>query len=287
MKRPGRKVGIVVLAVLAALTVLIIDGSQKNSPFEPVRTLVGNVVGPIEVGAETVWHPISKMGDYFSSNKSLRKQVAKLESENDRLRGALALQPEQLRELDDLAKLTGTAQKTGYQLVAARVVAVGPAQTFGRTVTIDAGTNSGVRADLTVVNDAGLIGRVIRATETTATVLLITDPNSVVGGRMASVLTIGNIKGQTALSANGGLELSVTGSSTPPAVGEAVMTWGSPNGVPYVAGIPIGTVESISSSPRELTVRAVIKPFADFGALDLVGVVVPAGTKSDRPLVAP
>ena len=31
--------------------------------------------------------------------------------------------------------------------------------------------------------------------------------------------------------------------------------------------------------------RAVIDPFVDFGALDLVGVVVPAGTHSDRAVI--
>ena len=38
----------------------------------------------------------------------------------------------------------------------------------------------------------------------------------------------------------------------------------------------------VYSSPREASQRAVIEPFVDFSALDLVGVVVPAGSGSDR-----
>src|SRR3712207_7379483 len=40
-----------------------------------------------------------------------------------------------------------------------------------------------------------------------------------------------------------------------------------------------------SSSPREQAKHAVIDPFVDFSSLDLVGVVVPAGTKGDRPVI--
>ena len=51
------------------------------------------------------------------------------------------------------------------------------------------------------------------------------------------------------------------------------MTWGSQDGAPYVSGVPVGRVDSVYSSVRETTQRAVIDPFVDFSALDLVGVV--------------
>jgi rod shape-determining protein MreC len=49
--------------------------------------------------------------------------------------------------------------------------------------------------------------------------------------------------------------------------------------------VPVGQVESVYSSPRETTQRAVIQPFVDFSSLDVVGVVVPSGTDSDRGLI--
>ena len=52
-------------------------------------------------------------------------------------------------------------QRTGLALVPARVVAMGPAQSFSRTVTIDAGTSSGIHPDMTVINNDGLVGRVL------------------------------------------------------------------------------------------------------------------------------
>jgi rod shape-determining protein MreC len=70
-----------------------------------------------------------------------------------------------------------------------------------------------------------------------------------------------------------------------PAKHDTVVTWGSESGAPYVSGVPIGRVSSVYSSLRETSQRAVIEPFVDFGSLDLVGVVVPSGTTSDRALV--
>ena len=60
------------------------------------------------------------------------------------------------------------------------------------------------------------------------------------------------------------------------------MTWGSQNAVPYVSGIPIGKVESVYSTPRELRKHAVVDPFVDFTSIDVVGVVVPRRTSGDR-----
>ena len=96
----------------------------------------------------------------------------------------------------ELDGLLASARGTGYALVPARVVAMGPAQSFSRTVTIDAGTRSGVHPDMTVLNNDGLVGRVLRADRSTATVLLLVDQESVVGGRLGSSMEVGFLRGR-------------------------------------------------------------------------------------------
>jgi rod shape-determining protein MreC len=129
---------------------------------------------------------------------------------------------------------------------------------------------------MTVLNGDGLVGRVVRATRSTATVLLVVDRNSVVGGRLGSNLEIGNVTGTGSLGGHGRLDLDLVDETVTPAKGDVVVTWGSKDGVPYVAGIPIGTVTSVYSTPRDLAKHAVLTPFVDFSALDVVGVVVGA-----------
>ena len=79
---------------------------------------------------------------------------------------------------------------------------MGSAQSFNHTVTIDAGTADGVRPDMTVLNGDGLVGRVVRTTEATATVLLIGDRNSTVGGRLNSTMALGFVSGRGELGSS-------------------------------------------------------------------------------------
>ena len=275
---------VLALLVLACLTVITLD-ARASSPLDPLRSAVGNVLGPMETASATALRPFTDLSDALRTNHDLRGDVARLEAENSRLRGQVATLPLDQKRLAELDGLTRTVAQTGYSLVAARVVAVGAAQSFSRTVTIDAGTSSGVHEDMTVLNSDGLVGRVVRATRSTATVLLVVDTESVVGGRLGTSLEIGFLRGRGSADDNGRLALDLVDSSVEPSTDDAVVTWGSKDGVPYVAGIPIGRVESVVSSPRQSTREAVIRPFVDFTALDVVGVVVPKGTQGDRPVL--
>jgi rod shape-determining protein MreC len=274
------------LLVLASLTVITLDArAGDSSPLDPVRSAVGEIVGPAESLTATAFRPFTDISGSFRTNHGLREDIARLESENAVLRGRIASSPVDQKRLAELDGLTRTVADTGYSMVAARVVAMGPMQSFSRTVTIDAGTSSGVRKDMTVLNSDGLVGRVVRATRSNATVLLIVDTDSVVGGRLGTDLEVGFLRGRGSADNTGRLALDLVDDSVEPSKDDLVVTWGSRDGVPYVAGIPIGRVESVVSTPRQSSRLAVVKPFVDFTALDVVGVVVPKDTKGDRPVL--
>lgn len=280
----GRLVG---LLVLAALTVITLDArAGDDSPIDPLRSVVGAVVGPVERVTASASRPIADAVGALETNKSLRGDVATLAAENSRLRGEVSTDPLDRQRLAELEGLTRTARETGYSLVGARVIAIGPVQSFRRSVTIDAGTSSGITKNMTVLNNDGLVGRVVQVTRSTATVLLIVDTESVVGTRLGTNSEIGFLRGRGSIEGTGRLDLELVDNAVVPSGGDVVVTWGSENGVPYVAGIPIGRVESVVSSPRQSSRVAVIAPFVDFSSLDVVGVVVPRGTTGDRPVIA-
>ncbi|HET7194347.1 MAG TPA: rod shape-determining protein MreC, partial [Nocardioides sp.] len=223
--------------------------------------------------------------DWFRTHDSLRGDINQLEAENARLRAESETSSYDRNRLEEYDGLTQAAGDLGYALVPARVVGIGPSQSFSQTVTIDAGSRAGVHPDMTVLNNDGLVGRVLRVTSSTATVLLIVDAESVVGGRVGETMEIGFLHGRGILGSSGHLELELADASEVPAKHDTVVTWGSQSGAPYVSGVPIGRVSSVYSSLRETSQRAVIEPFVDFGSLDLVGVVVPSGSSSDRAVV--
>lgn len=283
-KRPSRTV--LVLLLLASFTLITLDvRGGDESPVEPLRSAVGDVLGPVEEVTATVVRPFRAVPGFFQTTATLREELEQIEAENSALRGQLAttvLDRNRATELDGLLR---SSTSTGYALVPSRVVAVGPAQSFSRTVTIDAGTSSGVYPDMTVLNNDGLVGRVIRADRGTATVLLVVDAESVVGGRLGSSMEVGFLRGRGQLGDKGRLDLDLVDNSVTPVEDDILVTWGSKNGAPYVAGVPIGRVTSVYSSPRQLSKQAVIEPLVDFSSLDLVGVVVNADAKSDRVVI--
>lgn len=283
-QRPSRTV--LVLLLLACFTVITLDvRSREDSPVDPLRSAVGDFFGPIESATAAVIRPVTAVPELLRTTGDLRADVARLEAENAALRGELVTSGVARQRAAELDGLLASSKRSGYALVPARVVAIGQAQSFSHTVTIDAGTSSGVHADMTVLNNDGLVGRVLRADRSTATVLLVMDRESVVGGRLGSNMEVGFLRGRGRLGESGRLELELVDTAVAPAKDDVLVTWGSRGGAPYVSGIPIGTVESVFASPSKLSRQAVISPFVDFTSLDLVGVVVPPGTRSDRALI--
>ena len=282
---PRRSRAVVGLLVLASLTLLTVDASSssKSSPVDPLRSAAAAVLGPVERGATAAFTPVTDIPGYLSGVQDLRRRNEALDAANhalvQRLRVAEAIhQP----RADEIRGMSRFADASALELVPAQVVALGPAQSFSRTVTIDAGTSSGVEPDLTVVNADGLVGRVIAATRSTATVLLIIDSKSTVGGRLGASMELGFLEGDGDISANGSLRLSLVDHLVSARVGDPVVSWGSRGGSPYVAGVPIGQVVSVRSSPTELTQTATIRPYVNFSSLDLVGVVTSSHTASTQ-----
>jgi rod shape-determining protein MreC len=283
-QRPSKAA--LVLLLLACFTLITLDArGGDGSPVDPVRSAVGEVFGPVESVTAAVVRPITAVPRFFTTTGALRSDVARLEAENAHLKGQLATSSAERNRAAELDGLLASSKRSGRALVPARVVAMGPAQSFSRTVTIDAGTSSGVHPDLTVLNNDGLVGRVIRADRHTATVLLVVDQESVVGGRLGSNMEVGFLRGRGQVGDQSRLDLDLVDGAVSPERGDVLVSWGSRNGAPYVAGVPIGVVESVYSSPRQLSKQAVIRPFVDFSSLDLVGVVVDADTAGDRAVI--
>lgn len=287
----GPKRSTVLALVLACATLVTLD---QTPALGPARDLAGQVFGPAERAVSRAAHPLTSIPGWFDSRDKLRSQIADLKNQNAGLRRELRTTDYGRAKLAEYEGLTQSAEDLGYSLVPARVIAYGPAQSFSRTVTIDAGTHAGITADMTVVNADGLVGRVLRVTADTATVLLIVDADSVVGGRVGGDDSagqqggqVGIVRGTGVISRTGRLDLELVDQTVAPLKGETVVTWGDGRAAPYVSGVPIGRVTGVYASVRDSSRTVRIAPYVDFGSLDVVGVVVPDGTKSDRAIAEP
>jgi rod shape-determining protein MreC len=273
-----------VLGVLLLLAIALITIDYRGGDHSPLRGLRGvgaSIFGPIESVAAAVVHPIGDTIGAFADAPGAQRRADRLEKENQRLREQLRAQKLDAARADQLDRLLGAAGLGGYKVVAARVISAG--QGFEDTVTLDVGTSSGVRRDMTVMTGDGLVGRVTRVGPSTATVLLATDADSSIGGRLEDSQEIGIVQGLGSRRIDGGgtpLGFQLLDSNAALEPGQRIVTFGSQGDRPYVSGVPIGVVQRVEKTPGSLTRTAYVTPFVHFSRLDVVGVVV-APPKTD------
>jgi len=136
-----------------------------------------------------------------------------------------------------------------------------------------------------VLSASGLVGTVTSVSPWTCTVGLATDPAAAVGVRLAGSGQLGWVTGTATRSGQNLLVLHVLGSDAAIYPGQELITAASVNNRPYVAGVPVGVVTKVAAA-GDLTRTALVRPFTNFAALDVVGVVVAPGghgTRSHRP----
>jgi rod shape-determining protein MreC len=277
----------VVLAVLllTAFTFITLDArGGEGSILDRARETASSVLGPIERAAAAVVSPVADFIEGVTSINSNAEQIDALEAENDELRRQLLTAPLDQSRVDELDGLLRVASLGAYKIVPAQVIAVAAENGYARTVTVDAGTRDGIKRDQTVLNGDGLVGRVIAVGPGTATILLLTDPEFGVGSRLAG-------SGETGFLEGNGREPLALELYNPQAVveeGNVVVTVGSPNGKPFVPGVPIGEVTDVLATPGGLSRLAEVEPYAQLTALNLLGIVIEPPRRNPRDaLVAP
>jgi rod shape-determining protein MreC len=276
--------------LVVALTLITIDyRGGADSPLRGLRGAGAAVFGPVERVSAAVVRPIGNTFDAITDAPGERRRADRLERENQRLREQVRAGGLDKDRAAQLQKLLGTAGIGGYKIVAAHVISAG--QGYEDTVTLDVGTTSGIRPDMTVMSSDGLVGRVTRVGPATATVLLATDVTSSVGSRLEATREIGIVQGRGRRGLGGGgatpMRFQMLNANAPLQVGQRLVTLGSQGERPYVPGVPIGVIERIDAPAGGLIRTAYIRPFTSFTTLDVVAVVVAPPKADPRDAVLP
>ncbi|CAB4858315.1 MAG: rod shape-determining protein MreC [Actinobacteria bacterium] len=276
----------VLLATLfvATLTFVILDLRGGQGPFASFRSAGSAVVGGGEQVGNAVYGPFLGIREWWGTWGDQREQLAELTTQNNELRLLVersAADRARAEQLDGLLRVSGVGQ---YRIVPAEVIAVGPAQEFAWTVTIDAGSGDGVERDMSVINGQGLVGRVQSVTRNSATVVLLVDASVSVGARVGGSSEIGILSGT---GRQDSLEFQLLNPAAGLVKGDALVTFGSKGGRPYSPGIPIGEVVDVAGTAGQLTRIATIRPYVNVSALGVVGVVIRPPRVDPRDSVLP
>lgn len=270
---------IILVIVIAGLT--LGSGARSTSWPEQVVIDVQNTVGG------WVYRPVSKLTAFLGGVHDLRQMY----QENAQLKADLQNYSKlqvQLQEAQSanakLQQMLGFKQDNklnNYRLVPARVIERDPSQ-WSSQVSIDLGTRDGVKNEMPVVAaDGSLVGKILKAGNSSSTVVLITD-TQIGDGVAAKVLSTskpseppyGIVVG--APNQPGELQMNFISPLLNVEKGDAVVTSGY--GGIYPVGLIIGHVVSVGSDAQGLSQTAVVQPAADFDYLSDVFVAVPKGS---------
>ena len=260
------------LALGAVVLVAIILLSLPSCATARLKLSVGSWFLPLFGLAGAAQQLPADLADSVLSRRELLHQVDILRRENQQLRSQAVQGVAIARENDQLRALFNWQRQSPWRLKLANVVMRDPAN-WWRTVQIDLGTRDGLRENLPVITDAGLVGRVSSVSQTRAQVILVGDPNCRV-----SALVENASRDMGVLLAGGTLdtslvELTYLASSANLKPGQSVITSGL--GGIFPKGIPIGEVVDSRSVEYGLYTDARVKLNANLGSLEQVWVLFP------------
>jgi rod shape-determining protein MreC len=210
-------------------------------------------------GMRRVWAGYIGLRNLKVENEALKRDLATAQVAVQEQR-ALADRTRGLERLLDLR------EHLKLKTVAAEIIGAAATPDF-RTLTIDKGTRDGVRADMSVIAPAGVVGRLVVPSRRSAKVQLLIDRNAAAGAIVERTRAQGVVVG----GGDDRLRMEYVSEVFDVIVGDLVITSGI-DGI-YPKGFIIGRIESVERAGGAYK-RITIKPAVDFSSLEEVLVVL-------------
>ena len=284
MARGGDNRGRLLLIILVITSLFLITLDLRGvSVISGLKTGTQSALSPVQNVGSIVLSPVRNFFSDIIHLGRTRSEMEALREEN----GKLLTQLRERRSTDaQLEQLQGTLDLAGkgeFKVVNARVISQGATTSFTQTITIDAGSDNGIRPNMTVINSYGLIGVVKTVYPSSALISLTSDPSFRIGVRVAGSQQIGILAGQG--TRKGVLQLLDNQSTIK--VGDILVARGSVNNRPFVPGVPVGEVTSVDNAAGAVTQTADVRFFANFSAISVVSVVLKGPDTDPRDALIP
>ena len=258
--------GIVITIILLILIVVFSNGENNASFFENVAS---KLVMPVQNGLTYLKNKISGNDTFFTDINKLKEENEQLLAKNSELEQSLRELENIKTENETLKEYLNLTEKYGeYKTIPAYVINR-DISNYSKTIVINVGTNDGVKEDMTVIGDQGLVGHIVSVTDTTAKVQTIIDTASSVSATMSStdetIVCKGTLESTTELKA------MYIPTDYNIIQGDSIETSGL--GGIYPKGIHIGTVKQVEATKNVTDRYAVIETAVDFDKLSTVLVI--------------
>ena len=262
---------LVLVLLLGNFILMAFDAREITSGQRVIRIWTQTVADFVQSPVTTVSASVS---GYFTSIANLRSA----QDENTRLKQQveeLELQVESAKGLTEenqrLKALLDFKEESKLKVLPARIIGRDPSVWFDSSI-INRGSFDGVKLNMPVVANGGLVGRVTAVSPLTSQIDLVTRDKSGLGAVIGEIGTSTALGVVTGSSKRDLLEMKYVSGSTDVQVGQPVFTTGQ-DGI-YPPGIKVGDIVQIVTGSATTPHQIFIQPAAKLGSMQEVGVLL-------------
>ena len=260
---------LIFLACIVLVSLLLITVSIRydkgNLFFESVIVRIFSPIQSLLTQART---SISDLLDHYFFLTEVSRENDRLLKEIDLLTRRNSDLLETVKRQERIKKLQGTNKKEKVKSLTALVIGRDSTQ-WSKMIFIDKGTDDGIRGNVAVVTDAGIVGHITHSTATTSKVLLITDSRSAVDSLFQNT----RVPGVSTGTGEDLCEIKFVPIDAELKVGDRVISSGL--GGIFPKGRMVGTVVGVAKRKQELFQDVVVAPSVDLSRLEDVLVLLP------------
>lgn len=261
--------------ILIVITFIMIIVIFISSFFKDKATFLGDGLGYVVAPTQKY---LGRFGDWVGAKVSFWQNINNLQAQKDDLNSKVEeLQSEinrlKLYETENikLSELLDLKDKyKPYSTIASEVIGKDPGNWY-EIFTIDKGNKQNIEADMVVLAQKGLVGRIIETNANYSKVMSIIDDRSSVPAKNLRTDDVGVVRGDYTLMKNGLCKMEYIDADAEMIVGDEIVT--SHLSQIYPVGITIGFIKEIQMDTNGLTKYAIIEPVIDFKHIENVLII--------------
>ncbi|MBM7623096.1 rod shape-determining protein MreC [Sporohalobacter salinus] len=267
----GHQKFILVLVILVLVLSLVNLADSFFPDNDWGQGIIIDVISFFTEGIDLVSDKISSSFSVIFNYSKVKDENSELKEEVKKLNWKIQRLKEVEKENKRLRSLLKFKERVSFEVMGAKVISKS-ADNWSRLITINRGSNSGLKPKMLVVTyDGYLVGRVKKVTTYNAQVLLLSDPNFTIGGLVAKKESreIGIVNGT--LNQRKRLKMKRLPWDAEVKVDDKVITSGLSD--TYPKGIAIGEITEVKPDDYGLTKLAILQPFVDLNTFEEVLVI--------------
>lgn len=262
---------LVIILLFGNLVLMAFDARQITSGQRMIRVWGQTIADFVQSPVTTV---TSAVTNYFTSVASLRSA----QSENDLLKQRIQELEIETKGKEDLSSenqrlraMLDLKTTSKINVLTAQIIGRDPSVWFDSSI-VNKGSLDGVKLNMPVVTDGGIVGRVTAVSPLTAQVDLITRDKSGLGAVVGEIGTSNALGVVSGTSRRNLVEMRYVPGSIDVEVGQTVYTSGQ-DGI-YPPGLKVGEIVQVEPGSATTPHKILIRPSSRISSMQEVGILL-------------